>query len=113
MPKGGTLTVTTLAHNYDGSSTQPGFGENEPVFFRKMIEIRIQDTGIGIDKEHLPKIFDPFFTTKEGMGTGLGLAVSYGIIERHGGRIAVFSEVGAGATFVVKLPVKEEAMIHH
>jgi signal transduction histidine kinase len=113
MPKGGTLTVTTLAHNYDGSSTQPGFGENEPVFFRKMIEIRIQDTGIGIDKEHLPKIFDPFFTTKEGMGTGLGLAVSYGIIERHGGRISVFSEVGAGATFVVKLPVKEEAVIHH
>ncbi|HET6465178.1 MAG TPA: ATP-binding protein [Nitrospiria bacterium] len=113
MPKGGTLTVTTLAHNFDGSSPQTALGEDEPVFSRKMIEIRIQDTGVGIDKEHIPKIFDPFFTTKEGMGTGLGLAVSYGIIERHGGRITVFSEVGAGATFVVKLPVKEEAVIHH
>jgi len=113
MPKGGTLTVTTLTHNFDGSSPQTGHVESEPVFSRKMIEIRIQDTGVGIDKEHIQKIFDPFFTTKEGMGTGLGLAVSYGIIERHGGRISVFSEPGAGATFVVRLPVKEEAVLHH
>jgi len=105
--------VTTLTHNFDGSSPQTGLVENEPVFSRKMIEIRIQDTGVGIDKEHIQKIFDPFFTTKEGMGTGLGLAVSYGIIERHGGRISVFSEPGAGATFVVRLPVKEEAVLHH
>ncbi|HUK56932.1 MAG TPA: ATP-binding protein [Nitrospiria bacterium] len=113
MPKGGTLTVTTLAHGLDGLSPQRTFAENDPVFSRKTIEMRFQDTGEGIDKEHIPKIFDPFFTTKEGMGTGLGLAVSYGIIERHGGRIEVFSELGTGTTFVIKLPVKEEAVLHN
>ncbi len=111
MPKGGTLTVTTLAHGFDGRATQPVFGEKEPAIPRKTIEIRFQDTGEGIAKENIPKIFDSFFTTKEGIGTGLGLAVSYGIIERHGGRIEVFSDVGAGATFVIKLPVKEEATL--
>jgi signal transduction histidine kinase len=113
MPKGGTLTVTTLAHGFEGRATQPVFNEKEPAFSRRVIELRFQDTGEGIAKEHIPKIFDPFFTTKEGVGTGLGLAVSYGIIERHGGRIEVFSDVGAGATFVIKLPVKEEAALPH
>lgn len=111
MPKGGTLTVTTLAHGLDGIATPPAFGEKERAIPSKMIEIRFQDTGEGIAKENIPKIFDSFFTTKEGVGTGLGLAVSYGIIERHGGRIEVFSDVGAGATFVIKLPVKEEATL--
>jgi signal transduction histidine kinase len=113
MPKGGTLTVTTLAHGFEGRATQPVFNEKEPAFSRRVIELRFQDTGEGIAKEHIPKIFDPFFTTKEGVGTGLGLAVSYGIIERHGGRIEVFSDVGAGATFVIKLPVKEETALPH
>ncbi|MBI3810868.1 MAG: GAF domain-containing protein [Nitrospirae bacterium] len=111
MPKGGTLTVTTLAHGFDGIATQPVFGEKEHGIPRKIIEIRFQDTGEGIAKENIPKIFDSFFTTKEEVGTGLGLAVSYGIIERHGGRIEVFSDLGAGAEFVIKLPVKEEATL--
>ncbi|MBI3994906.1 MAG: GAF domain-containing protein [Nitrospirae bacterium] len=113
MPAGGTLTVTTLAHGFNGETTPSMMAEKESGFPGKTIEIRFQDTGEGIAKEHIPKIFDPFFTTKEGMGTGLGLAVSYGIIERHGGRIEVFSDVGAGATFVIKLPIKEETALSY
>jgi signal transduction histidine kinase len=74
-----------------------------------MIEVSIRDTGPGIQPEHMDRLFDPFFTTKEvGHGTGLGLAVSYGIIERHEGRIKVESEPGKGTTFVVQLPLKRE-----
>ena len=65
----------------------------------------VQDTGQGIPKEQLSKIFDPFFTTKDvGKGSGLGLSVSLGIIEQHGGRIQVESEEGNGTTFTVSLP---------
>ncbi len=64
------------------------------------------DTGAGIPEEHLHKIFDPFFTTKDATkGTGLGLAVSYGIIKKHGGDIEVASTVGKGTTFTVRLPI--------
>jgi len=70
------------------------------------VEITVRDTGCGISAEHLDKLFDPFFTTKEvGRGTGLGLAVSYGIVQRHGGTIWVQSEVGKGSTFTVWLPL--------
>lgn len=69
------------------------------------VEIRISDTGSGIPPEHMDKLFDPFFTTKEvGKGTGLGLAVSAGIIERHGGTINVQSKLGSGTTFTLWLP---------
>lgn len=68
---------------------------------------QVTDTGCGISEENLHKIFDPFFTTKEvGKGTGLGLAVSYGIIKRHGGQISVESRVGSGTTFTIMLPVE-------
>ncbi len=68
--------------------------------------IEISDTGRGIQTEHLGRLFEPFFTTKPpGQGTGLGLPVSYGIVERHGGRIEVESEVDQGTTFRVWLPV--------
>jgi len=67
--------------------------------------IEVEDTGSGIPPDVLPKIFDPFFTTKgQGEGTGLGLSVSLGIVERHGGEIAVKSQVGRGTTFIVRLP---------
>jgi signal transduction histidine kinase len=59
---------------------------------------------VGIPRENINKLFDPFFTTKSS-GTGLGLAVSYGIIQQHDGRIEVKSEVGQGSVFTVKLPV--------
>jgi len=70
----------------------------------------VQDTGVGIAPEHLEKIFDPFYTTKkDGEGTGLGLSVSYSIIEKHGGRIEVKSTPGAGTTFSVILPFDRPA----
>lgn len=71
-------------------------------------EIRITDTGTGIPEEIRPKIFDPFFTTKEvGKGTGQGLAISRSIVaDKHGGAIAVESEVGKGTIFIVRLPAK-------
>jgi two-component system NtrC family sensor kinase len=72
----------------------------------KGIEIAVTDTGSGIKPEHLDRLFDPFFTTKEvGQGTGLGLAVSLGIVQRHGGTIRVRSEVGRGSSFYIWLPV--------
>ncbi len=71
--------------------------------------VEIADTGAGIPPDILPHIFDPFFTTKPvGSGTGLGLPVSYGIIERHHGRIEVHSEAGKGSTFHVTLPVQPD-----
>ncbi len=69
------------------------------------IVVRISDTGIGIAEEDRARIFDPFFTTKSvGAGTGLGLSTSFNIVERHGGRILVESEVGRGTTFEIRLP---------
>jgi signal transduction histidine kinase len=69
------------------------------------VVITVRDTGPGIPAEHIERIFEPFFTTKSTVsGTGLGLSVSLGIIERHGGTIAAKSEPGAGATFTVRLP---------
>jgi PAS domain S-box-containing protein len=74
------------------------------------IEIRISDTGTGIPEDVRHRIFDPFFTTKEvGKGTGQGLALAYAVIvEKHGGTIEVETEVGAGSTFIVRLPLEEK-----
>jgi signal transduction histidine kinase len=87
MKEGGKLTVST---SQDDS----------------WVRIHIGDNGHGIPQENMDKLFTPFFTTKEDVkGVGLGLAVSYGIIERHGGRIVVKSEVGKGSTFTIVLPI--------
>ncbi|VVN76810.1 Adaptive-response sensory-kinase SasA [Pseudomonas fluorescens] len=70
--------------------------------------IEVADNGSGIAPETLQKIFDPFFTTKPvGQGTGLGLSLSYGIVKKHGGDISVRSELGAGTTFRVLLPLRQ------
>ncbi|MBL7208787.1 MAG: 4Fe-4S binding protein [Dehalococcoidia bacterium] len=88
MTEGGTLTVDTSADSGG------------------QIKVEVKDTGCGIPQENLQRLFTPFFTTKkEVKGVGLGLAVSYGIIQRHQGRIEVDSEVGKGTTFTVHLPV--------
>jgi two-component system NtrC family sensor kinase len=69
------------------------------------IIISFKDNGCGIAKEHLSKIFEPFFTTKPAeQGTGLGLPISYRIIQEHGGTIVVKSQEGAGTTFTIELP---------
>ncbi len=86
MAQGGTLTLRT---------SNEGAG----------VRLQVRDTGVGIAQENVAKIFDPFFTTKEvGRGTGLGLAVCYGIVTEHGGHISVDSTVGRGTTFTVSLP---------
>ena len=71
------------------------------------VEVRVQDTGMGIPPEVRPRIFEPFFTTKDvGKGTGQGLSVVYGtVVKRHGGTVTFESEVGKGTTFIIRLPV--------
>lgn len=75
----------------------------------RSVWVEVADTGKGIDEAHMRKIFDPFFTTKPvGKGTGLGLALSYGIVEKHAGRIDVKSTLGEGTTFRITLPIAQE-----
>ena len=85
MTGGGRLTVRTWSRNSD-------------------VIIEVQDSGSGISSEHLKKIYDPFFTTKAGRGTGLGLSVSYGIIQEHAGKIDVESQPGLGTRFTLEFP---------
>jgi two-component system, NtrC family, sensor kinase len=93
----GSITVTT---GIGVSTSKPG---------QNGIEILCTDTGCGIPPENLNRLFDPFFTTKDvGHGTGLGLSVSYGIVERHGGTIWVQSKLGKGSTFKIWLPIEEQ-----
>jgi signal transduction histidine kinase len=90
MPNGGMLSIETVRDGYE-------------------IRIAITDTGVGIRSNDVKQIFDPFFTTKPaGHGTGLGLAVCYGIITAHGGRIEAVSGEAAGTTFKIVLPAASE-----
>jgi signal transduction histidine kinase len=69
------------------------------------VQVRVIDTGSGIDAEQHKRIFEPFFTTKPG-GTGLGLYITHDIVKRHGGSLTVQSEPGRGTTFTVELPLE-------
>jgi two-component system NtrC family sensor kinase len=89
MPEGGALTITSALRD-------------------SWLAIEVQDTGSGLTHDEVARIFEPFYTTKAD-GTGLGLAVSYGIIQQHGGRIEVQSVPGQGTTFTVRLPLKRGA----
>jgi signal transduction histidine kinase len=98
MPEGGELTVALSR-----ARRAPPRGGPEAEF----LSLRVADTGMGISAEHLPHVFEPFFTTKDvGEGTGLGLSVTWGIVEEHGGFIEAESEPGRGAAFTVSLPVR-------
>jgi two-component system NtrC family sensor kinase len=102
--------IIILAENgidamHDGGSLKIG-ARNEGALG---VRVEVSDTGVGIAPEHVAKIFDPFFTTKEiGRGTGLGLAVCYGIVKEHGGHVAVDSVLGKGTTFTLTLPALVE-----
>jgi PAS domain S-box-containing protein len=106
MPDGGTIffssentVLDSLFCRHSTFNIKPG----------NYLELEIRDTGVGILPEHLGKIFEPFFTTKtQGQGTGLGLASVYGTIQQHGGAIKVYSEVGAGTTFHLLLPLADK-----
>ncbi len=87
---GGTISITSWAEDMD------------------TVAVSIQDDGCGMSEKELSKIFEPFFTTKKGYGTGLGLPITYGIINKLGGKINVQSKVGEGSTFTVYLPTKLE-----
>ena len=91
MPDGGKLTLRVFAR-------------------KNRVMIEVEDTGSGIPQDDMSKVFEPFFTTKEvGKGTGLGLAVCYGIVSEHGGRLSVRSAVGKGTTFSIFLPASQES----
>ena len=104
MPRGGKLTLSTsvLSLSPEDCERNP---DARPGLF---VCLTVADTGEGIAPEALNKIFDPFFTTKPiGKGTGLGLSLSYGIIQKHHGRIEVHSIVGKGTTFRVWIPIRQ------
>jgi PAS domain S-box-containing protein len=101
MPDGGTLRIETRnvtlsePEAYGGAKAQPG----------EYVSLSVSDTGVGIPEENLPRIFEPFFTTKEqGKGSGMGLAMVYGIVKNHGGWIDARSSAGQGTTFRILLP---------
>ena len=105
---GGRIQQAVIALATNAVDAMPDGGElTFSVFLQSnRLVIEVRDNGIGIPPENMSKIYEPFFTTKEvGKGTGLGLAVCYGIVSENGGRIAVRSNVGVGTTFSIFLPI--------
>jgi PAS domain S-box-containing protein len=103
MPEGGVVTVSCENITLDAQAVPP-------LEAGKYVLVTIADHGTGIPKEHLPKVFDPYFTTKQ-RGSGLGLAVTYSIISKHGGHIALESTLGKGTTFRLYLPATDKKLI--
>ena len=102
MPAGGTIQVR-------GENLEVGRQSELPLRAGRYVKIAVQDQGIGIPADYLPKIFDPYFTTKQA-GSGLGLATVYSIVKNHGGHVAVESSLGVGTTFQVYLPAVTRAL---
>lgn len=101
MPKGGTLAIETANVTLDEHYCRVHFDAKPG----NHIQLKISDTGHGMEREVVERIFEPFYTTKKaGEGTGLGLSVVYGIVKSHGGHITCSSEPGIGATFNIYLP---------
>jgi len=93
MSEGGRLTIRTSADE-------------------SWLKVEVEDVGCGISPENMRKLFTPFFSTKaKGKGVGLGLAVSYGIIQRHQGKVEVRSKEGEGTTFTIYLPLQREEKV--
>ncbi len=103
MPSGGRLAV-------HAENAVLGPNRRIPLPPGKYIKISVRDSGIGIPPEHLPKIFDPFFTTKQ-KGSGLGLSISYSIINKHEGHIMAESQLGKGTAFHIHLPASEKTVL--
>ncbi|MBI1850984.1 MAG: HAMP domain-containing protein [Planctomycetes bacterium] len=98
-----------LLSNADDAIAERGEVRIETRLEPPWVVISIADTGTGISKDVLPRIFEPFFSTKDvGKGMGLGLSISYSIIEKHGGTISVESELGRGARFTVRIPFRKQ-----
>ncbi|MBI5252602.1 MAG: PAS domain S-box protein, partial [Desulfomonile tiedjei] len=104
MPDGGKLTVRTRTVALDGEWCKTHVGSKPGEY----VLLTVSDTGLGMDKATVDHIFEPFYTTKElGRGTGLGLAMVYGIVKQHNGHITCESEVGSGTSFNVYFPAIE------
>jgi len=107
MPEGGKIYNEIKNTELDNEKA-----ENLTLEAGKYVEIKVRDTGVGMDEDTLQRIFEPFFTTKEmGRGTGLGLASAYGIIKNHCGAISVDSEKGTGTVFTFYLPFTEKKVV--